>query len=204
MNFKQGLALRGAPAIIPDCSRDDLPAFLVEMGCHIGAEIGAHKGEFTAKFCEAGLTMYAIDPWMPFEGQGRTQKLQEVQDGYMEEAIKNLSGYHRCKMVRKTSMDALDDIQDGSLDFVYIDGDHNFRHATEDIFEWSKKVRVGGYVSGHDYFDTLPTARNIVCNVKAVVDAYTKAFNIKNWYIFKPDVANDANNKFYSWLWKRE
>ncbi len=48
-------------------------------------------------------------------------------------------------------MDALEDFEDNSLDFVYIDGDHNFKHISEDIYEWTKKVRSGGIVSGHDY-----------------------------------------------------
>ena len=90
-------------------------------------------------------------------------------------------------------MDALGDIPDGSLDFVYIDGDHNFRHVAEDIFEWSKMVRSGGVVSGHDYWNTPPFARNTICQVKAVVDAYVKLFEI--------DLQVIKGDKFPSWLW---
>ena len=194
--------LLGNPMIIPDCSRDSLPEFLVERGCHIGAEVGAHKGEFSAKFCEAGLTLYAIDPWKAFTGQGGEQRKQEVQDGYYEEAKKRLGEYHRCTLVRRTSMDALELIPDKSLDFVYIDGNHKFKYIAEDLVEWSKKVRIGGVVSGHDYYNTPGHATNTICNVGAVVDAYVKAFDIDNWYIFKPDVPKDRiNDKVYSWIW---
>lgn len=176
--------------------RDELPKYFNDQGFKVGAEIGAWKGEFSAKFCKEGLFMFVIDPWMPFEGQGRTQKLQEVQDGYLEEAKRNLSPYSNYKIIRKTSMDALVDIPDKSLDFVYIDGDHNFRHTAEDIFEWSKKVRRGGIVAGHDYWNTPPFARNIVCQVKAVVDAYVKLFEIKDLQILKGD-------KYPSWLYRK-
>jgi hypothetical protein len=38
-------------------------------------------------------------------------------------------------------MDALNDFEDDSLDFVYIDGNHEFPYVAEDLFHWSKKVR---------------------------------------------------------------
>jgi hypothetical protein len=162
----------------------------------VGAEIGVLKGEFTEKFLQAGLKIYAIDPWMGFSGQGRDQKLQETQNGYFAEAQRRLNNYPNCKIVRKTSMDALDDIPDSSLDFVYIDGDHNFRHVAEDIFEWSKKVRMGGIVSGHDYWNTPPFAKNVICQVKAVVDAYVKLYEIKNLIILEGE-------KYPTWLWEK-
>jgi hypothetical protein len=158
--------------------------------------VGTHKGEFCAKFCAVGLTMFAVDPWLPFTGQGRTQMVKETQDGYLEEAKKNLSPYPDCTMVRKSSMDAINDFKDGSLDFVYLDGDHSFRYVAEDIVEWTKKVRKGGVVSGHDYFNTAPLAKNVMCHVKAVVDAYTKYYEIKDWYL----VGDKRSDKAPSWM----
>jgi len=203
MKLIDGLKQRGKPFIIPDCSRNGLPELFVQMGFRIGAEIGVYRGQFSEKFCIAGLKMYAIDPWMAFRGQGKHQRMQEVEDGYYAETVKRLAPYPDCTIIKKTSMEALDDFRDGSLDFVYIDGDHNFRHAAEDIFEWSKKVRAGGVVSGHDYWNTNYYARNLVCNVGVIVDAYTKAFIITNWYIYKPDNSRDPNDLKFSWLWKK-
>ena len=177
--------------------RDELPKFFIDKGYKVGAEIGSLKGEFTEKFCKAGLKIYAIDPWIGFSGQGRTQKHQEIQNKYYDEAKKRLTPYTNCKIIRKTSMDALEDFKDGSLDFVYIDGAHDFRHIAEDIYEWNKKIKSGGAISGHDYFNTIPTASNIVCNVKAVLDAYVKAFDIKNLYIL-------SGEKYKSWIWIKE
>ena len=48
-------------------------------------------------------------------------------------------------------MDAVKDFKDESLDFVYIDANHGYESTKEDIREWSKKVKKGGIVSGHDY-----------------------------------------------------
>ena len=199
--------MKGKPAMIPGCTRMDFPQFLVEWGCKVGAEIGVYKGEFTEQFCKAGLRMYAIDPWIAFPGQGRTQQVQERQDFLFSHACRTLAPYGMgpgSGVFRMTSMEAIEDFSDGSLDFVYIDGDHSFRHIAADICEWEKKVRSGGVVSGHDYFNTRATARNIVCNVQAVVDAYTKAFEIDNWFVFgelDPEKEPNRKERFLSWMW---
>ena len=63
MKLIDGLKLQGRPAEIPDCYRDDLPQFFVNLGFKTGAEIGVDKGEFSEKFAKAGLSLHAIDPW---------------------------------------------------------------------------------------------------------------------------------------------
>jgi hypothetical protein len=48
-------------------------------------------------------------------------------------------------------MDALKDFEDDSLDFVYIDSNHDFINLAMDVQYWLRKVRKGGILSGHDY-----------------------------------------------------
>ena len=195
--------LKGKPARILDCSRKEFPEFLVEMGYKVGVEVGVYKGEFTERLCKAGLKMFAVDPWMAFEGQGRDSKRQERQDFLFAHAKRVLASYD-CTFIRKTSMDALSNFKDRSLDFVYIDGDHSFRHIAADIVEWEKKVRTGGIVSGHDYFNSWPKSRNSVCQVGVIVDAYTKVFEIENWWVFgelDPIKEPNAKERFLSWMW---
>jgi len=170
---------KGAPFLIPDCSREELPEFFKQMGYTVGAEIGVYKGEFTEHFCKAGLKMFAIDPWHSYGGSGRSQKLQERQNFLYGHASRLLGKYNDCTIIRKTSMDAVDSFKDNSLDFVYIDGNHSFSHAAEDIQRWAYKVRKGGIVAGHDYYCTDPASSNVVCHVGAVIDAYVRAFGIK-------------------------
>lgn len=38
-----------------------------------------------------------------------------------------------------------------SLDFVFIDGCHDYDAVLRDIRIWSKKVKPGGFIAGHDY-----------------------------------------------------
>lgn len=201
--ISENLSLKGKPAHIPDCSRDELPVFLKEQGYKVGAEIGVYKAEYTKKLCEAGLKVYAVDPYMAFPGQGRTQNRQERQDFLFGHAQRSMKGLD-ATFIRKTSMDALEDVKDGSLDFVYIDGDHRFRYVAEDIVEWSKKVRPGGVVAGHDYWCTWHGATNVICQVQYVVDAYVKTYDINNFYTIggteeKSKVGGGDSTR--SWFW---
>ena len=211
MNLHEGIKLQGAPAIIEDCLRSELPQFLAETGRMTGAEIGVYKGAFSELFCKAGLNTYSIDPWMAYDGAGRTPKLQERQDFIFGHTQRLLAPYPNSTIVRKTSMEALADFEDGSLDWVYIDGNHIFRYVAEDIFEWSRKVRPGGIVSGHDYFNTPPHWSNLLCHVRVVVDAYARLFHIGNWWLFgkqrlrqgsgHPHDHIPKDDRYYSWMW---
>ncbi len=183
-----------SPFNVPDCGRDELPEFFCEMGYVVGAEIGVYRGEFTEKFCKAGLQIYAIDPWLPFVGQGKSEQRQDMQDYNYDQAKKILSQYKNCTMVREYSMDALKHFEPKSLDFVYIDGDHRFRYIAEDISEWYAKVKNGGVIAGHDYYATTPSANNLICQVKPVVDAFIQTYGITNFYTF------GRSDRFLSWM----
>ena len=56
--ISENLHLKGLPAHIPDCSRNELPIFLKELGFKAGAEIGVYKAEYTKLFCEAFLKIF--------------------------------------------------------------------------------------------------------------------------------------------------
>jgi len=199
----EGIKQKGSPFEIPDCSRDELPEFFKQMGYTVGAEIGVYKGAFTEKFCKAGLKMYAIDPWHSYASTGRGAKNQERQEFLYKHTQRALAPYNDCTIIRKTSMDAVHYFKDRSLDFVYIDGDHNFKHVAEDIYDWTWKVRKGGIVAGHDYFTPILSIRNNINHVGPVVDAFMKALRIKNWYILGETNGKMQKDHALSWFFIR-
>ena len=205
MKIKDGLKIKGAPAEIPDCGREDLPQFCIDMGYKVGAEIGVQAGIFLELFCHAGLKMYGIDPWHNYEGywgEGAFAKENEdLYNGCVEMAKK-----YDCTLIKKTSLDALADFADNSLDFVYIDGNHDFRYVADDLYEWTKKVRPGGMIAGHDYFYAQKRVYDNI-HVKYVVDAFTKCYKINQWYVLgrKSKVAPDEKrDKFRSFMWLKD
>jgi hypothetical protein len=82
--------------------------------------------------------------------------------------------------VRKTSEIASKDYKNNSLDFVFIDGDHSYDGVFNDITNWFPKIKIGGIISGHDYW---PGTNNWIEFFKAVND----------YFINKKEVVNFGN-----------
>ena len=164
-------------------TRRDLARIFAELGYTTGAEIGVRKGTFSAILCEAvpGLQLTCVDPWLAYE-----RVTQNMADSLYARAVETLAPYG-VTIIKKTSLEASLIVPDASLDFVYIDAAHDFDNVMVDIVLWSKKVRKGGIVSGHDYFNFYKAG---VC---WAVDAYTHAHGITNWYLTKEKEA--------SWFW---
>jgi hypothetical protein len=181
---------RRMPVELP-IRRDDLPALFVELGFKVGAEIGVERGVYSEKICAAGLRLYAVDAWTAYDGY-REHVSQEELDSFYEETRRKLEPYS-CQLIRSFSMDALRLIQDGSLDFVYVDANHEFQAATNDIAEWARKVRVGGIVAGHDYRRNKQKAYK--CHIKDVVQGWTYANGIRPWFLTRGD------KRSASWFW---
>ena len=205
MKIIDGIKIQGRPFEIPDCSRDDLPKFFKEMGYKVGAEIGVLRGEFTEKFCQVGLKMYAIDPWMTYSDYRRDSR-EEPYDVMLAMTFKRLAPYNHV-IIKKTSMEALTDIPDESLDFVYIDGNHRLSYVISDIYEWSRKVRKGGAICGHDYCaNSRSPYSHQACHVIPAVNTYTNVYGITSWYLLGEYRAKESEkrDKHRSFLWIKQ
>lgn len=54
------------------------------------------------------------------------------------------------------SIAAASRVPDVSLDFVYIDGCHQYENVLQDIYAWLPKIRYGGMLAGHDLCPVWP------------------------------------------------
>ena len=117
------------------------------------AEIGVLEGitAFTLlDNCPSIKQYYAIDPWVRTTGYAKYHdEFEKWYDSIIE--AKNTKYKDRLIVIRKFSKDALADIEDNSLDMVFLDASHYYEEIKHDILEWEKKVRVNGILSGHDY-----------------------------------------------------
>lgn len=158
-------------------NRETLPVVFQELGYKVGAEIGTRKGSYALVLLKAmpDLKLYCVDPWRAF-----ARNTQERIESHYEIAKKNLEPYNAA-LVRKTSQEALPTFEDESLDFVYIDALHSFNAVMLDIIGWQRKVRIGGIVAGHDYFNFYQSG------IVRAVDAFTAANNINPWYVSRQD-----------------
>lgn len=158
-------------------NRNTLAQLLGEMGYNKGAEIGVRRGRFSMYLCRCNpeLELTSIDPWAAYD----RHYTEARQNAIYNEAIANFREYPNIKVLRKSSMDALKHFEDESLDFVYIDGNHQFDHVCPDIIYWSKKVRSGGIIGCHDYYGFG------WAGVMEAVNAYTRCHHIDPWYCTK-------------------
>lgn len=127
-------------------------------GFRKGAELGVSQGRFTMYLCATmhNMEMLAVDLWQErpdntVEG-GQTYEGWDHQGNY-ERFKANCEEYFpgRVTIVRSDTVAAAAGVEDGSLDFVFIDGDHSYDGCTRDIQAWYPKVRNGGIVAGHDF-----------------------------------------------------
>jgi hypothetical protein len=83
------------------------------------------------------------------------------------------------QFIQAPSAEAAKSIPDGSLDWVYIDADHDYDNAKQDLLAWFPKVRHGGIVAGHDYLNwDVAEGSGCPMGVKAAVDEFV----VKNGY----------------------
>jgi len=171
-----------APIDVPLTDRDGLSAIFHGLGFTSGVEIGVEQGVFSESLLKdnPGCKLYAVDAWKAYRGY-RDHTRQEKLERFYESTKTRLAPYN-VEIVRKFSMDAVKDFADRSLDFVYIDGNHDFYHCTSDICLWSKKVKVGGIIAGHDYV-RYNHKKSTTCHVVDVVNAYTRAMDIRPWFL---------------------
>lgn len=183
--------------------RNELAKLFCELGFKYGAEIGVEKGHYSKVLCEnnPGVHLVCVDAWTTYKGYRDYTDQQKFEDWYGQTKM-TLAPYHTT-ILRKFSQDAVKDFSDGELDFVYIDANHTFRGCTNDIADWSTKVKVGGIISGHDYHRFLDR-RNI--KVVEVVDGWTKAHKIEPWFITgsKEKIDGQIRDVARSWFWVKQ
>jgi hypothetical protein len=151
----------------------------------VGCEIGVERGYTTEYFLRVNKTtkIYCIDPfanYIDWNGENKNER-----DMVYKEFLQRMSPFSdRVNIIKKYSDDAVNDVPDNSLDFIFIDGLHTYEQVTKDMQNYYDKVKSGGIFSGHDF-------SLIDCINRAVKDfAKTKGKEILTtehdvWYWYK-------------------
>jgi predicted O-methyltransferase YrrM len=159
--------------------RKEFIQMLAKRGAKIGVEVGTDHGKYAQQLCEGipGLFLSCVDPWTPYTEGNEVHDEVEIEQIY-QEAIKRLEPYNG-QIFRKTSMEAVKAFLDNSLDFVFIDGNHSYEYVKEDIREWTKKVKPGGIIAGHDYKEDSVNNYGVI----QAVNEYVEENNIDPLFI---------------------
>lgn len=193
-----------SPIEIPNVGRNDLVKLTNELNFKVGVEVGVARGEYSQKICEANpqMKLYSIDAWTAYGNY--PDYTAETLESYFKETKERLAPFPNCEIIRAFSMETVRRFADNSLDFVYIDSNHQDPFITEDITEWSKKVKSGGIVSGHDYRSGYKTKNwTHHFDVIRATHQYTKNNNIKPWFVLglKEKIPGLVRDSSRSWFW---
>ena len=171
-------------------TRNGLAKMFAEKGFTKGVEVGVCKGTFSKVLCKANpnLELKSVDPYKVMYYEAHSQQWGEEGTEELFNMATNLLKPYNTEIVRESSLEAVRDFDYESIDFVYIDGAHEFDYVMCDIIEWGRRVKKGGIISGHDYCRTH-------WGVRLAVNTYAEAHKI--------DVINLTGNRTPSWWFER-
>jgi len=184
---KYGIDLINSIIQIP-INRFELLGLFAELECATGVEIGVNNGRFAKRMCETipNLIYYGVDPYQTYDGYEIVTHSATYRRSLMK-ATDAVRGYN-ATIIKDFSALAYKIFDDSSVDFVYIDGNHDFEYVFSDILLWYPKIRSGGIISGHDYKDSFDSA------VKRAVDWCVSLFHINRLFI-------TSKERDISWFW---
>lgn len=177
-----------SPFELPLSRETDIPEMFKELGFKVGAEVGICRAAYAEVLLRAvpKLELFGIDKWETYEGYHDFDYGNDILlDAYRQakERTKNFV----CHLIKNWSSEAVKQFKNESLDFVYIDSNHAYEYVVEDIAKWSKKVKKGGIVYGHDFNDYSGTSRKFDVNVINAVAGWCNSYQIHPWFVLAKD-----------------
>lgn len=121
-----------------------------------GIEIGIKEGMNCIAFlecCDNVSFMIGIDPFAPYNDLGYhwTAEEQESILGHLRKNVTLRGLDDRFQHIRLPSNNAASQISDGSIDFVFIDGQHTCESIQQDLDMYWPKLVSDGIMAGHDW-----------------------------------------------------
>jgi len=138
--------------------RTDLTKVIDELNLKVGVEVGVRQGHFSEYILANSHIekLYSVDAWM--EEQDITLSVRKrcekgKMDLWHQETINRLSKFgDRSIIIKDLSANAVNNFENESLDFIYLDASHIFSGFALDIIYWWDKLKWGGIYAGHDYW----------------------------------------------------
>ena len=125
----------------------------------VGAEVGVHRGLTFCTFlqmCPNIKTLHGVDCYLPSQSEPTEDYIMDEKEA---EFVKMIA-FHNIKYSgfsdkvifhEKDSVDAANEIEDESLDFVFLDAAVTSDELFRDLYAWYPKVKIGGLIAGHDW-----------------------------------------------------
>lgn len=160
---------------------------LIPSGSTI-VEIGAWRGRSTCclasyiKKSGKQIKLYSVDTWLGSDEQVHKDIIESMEVSLFEDFKENIK---MCDVedvitpMQMSSIDASKEFEDESIDFIMIDGAHDYESVKADIEAWLPKLAKNGIIAGDDYSSTWKGV------MKAVNEKFGKSVNVSGttWYV---------------------
>ncbi len=120
-------------------------------------EIGVYKGDFAKSIvdqCNNIESYFMLDPWrnMKKEDWNSVYNHSQNMDEIYQIALEATESFkHKRNILRGTTSEVIYNIDDQSLDFIYVDGDHSLKGISIDLITSWNKLKKNGFIAGHDF-----------------------------------------------------
>lgn len=123
-----------------------------------GVEVGSAFGQFATQIAGQwkGRSLAMIDPWENLPKEEYRENHEAVDYIQWHRICQDLAARdNRLRLIKARSMDAVKEFENLSLDWVYIDGNHDYGFVLQDLDAWYNKVKTGGVLCGHDFYNNF-------------------------------------------------
>jgi hypothetical protein len=144
------------------------------------AEIGVDRGRFAERIYEVTQPkkLHLIDVY---------------QFDYQLKSINNILGNkENIEIHRSNSKEAGKLFKDEYFDWIYIDTDHTYETTKAELNAFSSKIKPGGFISGHDYFQ-VGISNGFSYGVMSAVHEFVV---INNWKLYAVTLEPLENQSF--------
>jgi hypothetical protein len=186
-------------AIVPDL----INAFTGKLA--VGVEIGVAKGKISKKVLDKCNIrhLFMVDPWQ--HGYSNTDDQNDVAQDIMETRYANVCKLieqypGKATIIRDYSANAAK-VVPNDLDFIFIDGNHEYEYVYLDLESWVPKMKPGALIIGDDWgwVDVINAVINFSKKHNCFLDPFTEQLNLT--YPHCPCPANDPVVNKISGVW---
>lgn len=163
-----------------------------------GAEIGVENGNYAQVLLEEAKPelLWLIDCWHQQSGLYDLDPCN-VSEERKEQQLAGVRQRFACnpevRIIREFSPQAAEFFDNETMDWVYIDAAHYYEAVSADLRAWWDKLKPGGILAGHDYFErpdvswvAVKRAVDDFCKDKCCELAATTNDRYPSWAIVKP------------------
>ena len=141
-------------------------------------EIGSYAGESTEIFANNFKEVITIDPHVSGYDDNHDSASSSDFNEVFEKFLERKEKFNNIRYIRNTSDNALFELNNLKVDFVYIDGWHVYEQMKKDISNYLPFINSGGFIGGHDFH---PGWQGVVDAVLESIGDVDKTFKDTSW-----------------------